>query len=374
MKSFSKILLFVLLFGVNAMDAFCQLPSGITFSDLTVPPVLANSFRLDFAVPAAPAFQLLGSEPSTILRPSSVKEFGASFSSFINSSQKISIPGAFAIEFSPGLLIGGNELTLQGYLNKPWLYRLRLSAGTKRLEGETNPTQIAFGFRTSFIDKSDLRGDKELLEDITKITKEILKKISDDVPPPPPGVSGAEVVQPSSIQQTLIDSLNTVLKNRIDLAKANIDNIWNKDALDLAGALLFSAQDSLGKNLRAVKFTGWFTYAKGISSWGQWLLGFKAGTARDSVGTPSDSLGNNFHFSGSASTRLYIGSNSYKMFVEAQYSKQNQMELLLLNGGGEVRFRNGMWFSFGGGVERNFDLKEWNIVSKLTLNLGLPFL
>lgn len=377
MKSISKILLLVLLFGVNAKGTFSQtqIPSSIAdlvkISDNPNPDSLASFFRLDFAVPNDPAFQILGTSPSNILRPSSAKEFGTSFSSFINGSGGLSIPRSFSLEFSPGLLIGGNGLSLRKYQKNPWLYRLRLSAGTKRLEGESGPTQIAFGFRTSFIDKSDMRMDEELLKKMTAKTTQILSIISDSVAAPPPGGEGAGVVVPSNAQKMQIEAISAQLKQII--TQAQVDTLWNKDALDIAGAVLLGSQDSLGKNLQVVEYAGWLTYAKGINKWGQWLLGFKAGTARDSIGVSPDSLGD-FSFSGSVSTRLYVGINNYKAFAEVQWEKKSGVKTLLFNGGGEARLSNGMWFSFSGGVERDLDLKEWNIVSKLTVNLGLPFL
>lgn len=372
MKTYYASLALVLVYLGFATHTFSQtspnpsslgLPNFFQISDKGEPDTLASGFRIDFAVPDAPAFQLLESESSDILRPSSVREFATSFSSFVNADQGFSIPKTFAIEFSPGLLIGGNRLTLKGYRARSWLYRSRLSAGIKRLDGETGPSQIAIGFRTSIIDESDLRQDTALMNDIAKITGHILQIAKNQAAPPPLEGGGAEIVKLTG--NITIDSLNQALTKRI--ADAQADQRWNKEALDVAGAVLLVAQDSLGQNLRSFEIAGWITYATGLgTSWGQLLIGSKLSTKRDSV---AGDLG----FSGSVSTRLYIGANSYKVFAETQFKKQRGSELLSLNGGGEARLARGVWFSFGGGVERNFDQKKWNVLSKFSIKLGLPF-
>lgn len=344
------------------------LPSFVQLSDSAEPAPLSAAYRLDFTVPDAPAFLLLDESPSNILRPSTVKEFAIALSSFVDTATGgLQIPQTFAVEFSPGLLIGGNDLTLQEYQDAPFLYRMRISAGTRRLSGESAPSQIAFGLRTSFIDESDLRTDTELLNRIVAITDQIVDAASDLVAPPPTNGTGAEVVQPSS---PVIDSLNNVLAAAV--AEAQADQRWNANAYDCAAALLLSSPDSTGKGLQSTEITGWLTYAKGFGTWGQLLLGVKAGGLR---GPSADTLvETTMDFAGSFSSRLYIGTNSYKFFTEAQFDKKESGETLLLNGGGEVLLSNGIWAEFGGGVERDLDAGVWNVVSKLSLKLGLPFL
>ena len=264
-------------------------------------------------------------------------------------------------------MIGGNDLTLKEYQDAPFLYRLRISAGTRRLAGETAPSQIAFGLRTSFIDESDLRTDTELLNNIVAITDQITAAASDLVGPPPENGTGAEVVQPNS---PVIDSLNNVLKTMI--AQAEADQRWNANAFDLAAAILLSSPDSTGKGLQSTEITGWLTYAHGFGTWGQILLGVKAGGLR---GPSADTIvETQMDFAGSFSSRLYIGTNNYKVFTELQVEKQEQGETLLLNGGGEIMLSDGIWTEFTGGASRNLDAGTWDVISKFSLKLGLPFL
>ncbi|HCV43785.1 MAG TPA: hypothetical protein DGH68_09905, partial [Bacteroidetes bacterium] len=123
------------------------------------PDSLQKSFRVDFAIPDAPAFTLLGSEPSNILRPTTVREFSVAFSDFVSNGSSLTIPRTFGVEFSPGLIISGPKLSLTDYRKLDWLYRLRVSAATQRNGNGNSSTDMALGVRTSVIDESDLRHD-----------------------------------------------------------------------------------------------------------------------------------------------------------------------------------------------------------------------
>ena len=368
------IVLLLFLCGENAsaqIESALQalLPSFIHLSDSAQPAPLSNAYRLQFSIPDAPAFTLLDENPGDILRPSTVREFAIALSSFVDTATGgFDIPQALAVEFSPGLLIGGNDLTLKEYQDAPFLYRLRISAGTRRLSGQLAPSQIAFGLRTSFIDGSDLRTDTELLRNIVSITDKIAKEIADSVAPPPiDGGSGAEVVENSS---PVVDSLKGGLREMI--AQGEADQRWNADALDLAAAILLSSPDSTGKGLQSTEIAGWLTYAHGFGNWGQILFGVKAGSLR---GPSTDTIvETTMKFAGSFSSRLYMGTNNYKVFTEAQYATTDSSKTLLLNGGGEVLLTDGIWVELGGGVQRDLDAGVWSVVSKFSLKLGLPFL
>ena len=96
------------------------------------PDTLQKSFQVDFAIPDAPAFKLLNSEPSSILRPTTVRELTTTFSNFVQNGSSLTIPNAIAIEFSPGLLVSGQTLSLDAYRKLDWWYRLRVSGATLR--------------------------------------------------------------------------------------------------------------------------------------------------------------------------------------------------------------------------------------------------
>src|SRR5210317_1994224 len=75
-------------------------------------PKLAKELAPNYAVPDAPAFNILNENPDNILKPSSVKDVGLAFADFLGEDERITLPKAFALEFSPALLINGKSLSL----------------------------------------------------------------------------------------------------------------------------------------------------------------------------------------------------------------------------------------------------------------------
>jgi len=90
-----------------------------------------GDLKLNFVVPDMPAFKALGTEPSTILRPSTPKALAVSLSEFYD-AQKIVLPKAFAMEVSPALLWNANkkEVELKKYRERACINSFRLSLGT----------------------------------------------------------------------------------------------------------------------------------------------------------------------------------------------------------------------------------------------------
>jgi hypothetical protein len=126
----------------------------------------------DFAVPESPAFQLITLNPSTILRPTTVKELGMAASNFTGDGVSFSIPKELGVEFAPFSLIWAKKDSDLATGPKssikcvpaslaPFLYRLRMSVAAKRDTSkdatEGQPSQIAFGLRLNFIDHADSR-------------------------------------------------------------------------------------------------------------------------------------------------------------------------------------------------------------------------
>src|SRR5689334_4525690 len=67
-----------------------------------------SQMKLNFVVPDVPAFKILGTEPTDLLRPSTPKALAVSMSSF-NDNGKMIIPKAFALEVSPSLLLNSRK-------------------------------------------------------------------------------------------------------------------------------------------------------------------------------------------------------------------------------------------------------------------------
>ncbi len=323
-----------------------------------------GAFRLDFAVPDAPAFTLLTVDPSNILRPTAVRELGAAVSNFIGSGAAITIPKAFAVEFAPGLLVGGPGLTVPTYAAHPFLYRLGVSAATGRGSGDLSPTEIAIGVRTVLIDASDLRTHPDyrrrataIADSINSVFLQARRRLG------PMGGRPIEVSDLDPREQARVDSLNASLKSGWTEWE---DQHWNSRVLQLAVAGRAVAADSLGNRLAADKYGAWVTYGDGFGTWGQILIGLNVGSERDSVT-------HRFESDASVSSRLYIGTNRYKGFAEGQGTfRHNRTAKWLLNSGGEAKFAFGGWITFAGGLEYEGETGTTALKTNFAVKWGLP--
>ncbi|QXD16486.1 hypothetical protein GQ464_005935 [Rhodocaloribacter litoris] len=333
-------------------------------------PNAAALYQLDFSVPDAPAFNLVAVDPSAILRPTTVRQLTSSVADLTGAGGGVTVPEVFAVEFSPGMLVGGKDLTLSAYRARPWLYRLRLSAATRRGEGEAGPSAMAFGVRASLIDEADPRTDDDLIQRVTALTTQINAIYAAAIGPPgeddQPGVVPLTVLSADQVAQ--VKALNEQVRA---VLAAQADRRWNREALDVAVAVRLASPDSLAKNLRTDEAAVWLTYARGLGSWGQWLVGGRGGLTRDPIEGGLDVV------AATLSTRFYAGVNAYKVFLEVQAETrqggaQDHVEEVLFNGGGEARLMGGAWIEFGGGVAYDALTRNWQVVSAFAVKLGLP--
>ena len=171
-----------------------------------------------------------------------------------------------------------------------------------------------------------------------------------------------------------LDSLNAEERAQLDAVHEKLvqtqaswlERKWNARALDLAFGARASGRDSTPGNLFTDRWGAWLTYADGIRSWGQILVGLSAGAERDSA---SDS----YHKAASASTRLYVGANDYKFFVEGQGTfAEDRSSRWLLHGGGELRLPFEVWVGFSAGLERDMEEEATKLVTHVTAKFAFP--
>ena len=107
-------------------------------------------------------------------------------------------------------------------------------------------------------------------------------------------------------------------------------------------------------------------HANVVGSWGQVLVGGRAGSERANAGE-------DYQGEGSLSARFYAGANTLKAFAEAQGTfRSGGQPVWLLNGGGEVRITNGWWIKFAAGIESDETINESQLRTSFALKLGLP--
>jgi len=373
MSTYLRILLFIL---ISNSLAFAQK----IYQD-EVDNSLVSKFKVDFAVPDLPAFKLLGTEPSSLLRPSTPEILSVITSNFFNGSNLV-IPQSFAAEISPLLLLNANNLTLQEYDKNAILYSLRLSIGTMRNESTNDPGHLSLGLRVSLIDQGDLKNDKAYRKELYQITSDLVDLdklyedefyrlkdwLPDDVFNDPEKREEMEVYVQNKKNEYINNAWGESLDERLSrLKKEYKTNNWNKQKMDVAYAILGVSPDSLLTKLKFSKHSFWLTYSHPISSWGQWLIGGNLSILSDSTS----------YFSFSLASRVYFGTNRIKGFLEVQYQRDDLVESnnLLLNLGTELNLVDGIWINFYAGVESlNFanDDKKSEINSHFDLRFTIP--
>jgi hypothetical protein len=327
--------------------------------------------RADFVVPEGPAFTLVAVDPSAIVRPSSVRELSLSLSDFTSDDGSIAIPTQFGVEAAPFLLAQGRDLTRRQYEQKAWLYRTRVSVATKLSETTRRPTALGVGIRASIIDDSDVRLDDVLAQRVIANLKEQQKIYVAAAGAGPNPVNPfnnpapmSHEIQLSATQQATVDSLDKQLGK---IVAERAEEQWNATILELAvgGSALSRDEDSGPVRLHSA--AAWLTLGLRAGPHGQFLLGARASTARDSV--TDDQRG-----SAAASSRLYFGTHAYKAFVEAQVGVEKDQTYTpwFLNSGGEVRFTNSLWSEFTAGIEQTAQKERGKFIARFKLHTALP--
>ena len=124
--------------------------------------------------------------------------------------------------------------------------------------------------------------------------------------------------------------------------------------------------DSTGNGIRADAFSVWGTLAKGVSHWGQLLVGLRAGVER--AEGEEDYRG-----SGSIASRFYGGSNRLKGYAEIQGSLQEDSKAdFLFNSGLEYSPVHWLWADFSAGIESPGGSARSRLVTHFKLKTGVP--
>lgn len=256
-----------------------RLPNPILlFQDVPI-----YKLRADFVVPEGPAFKLVSVDQASILRPSSIRELSLSAAGFTGNNGVIAPPTQLGIEAAPFLLLKGRELT----------------------------RKVAIGIRGTLLDRADVRLDDTLaqrvLENLRTQHAIYTAAATRTNPFNSPNTSTYEIpVSPQ--EQARVDSLDRALGKIIAQRE---EEQWNATALDFAAAASGASPDAEGKAIRFQAASAWTTWALRAGQHGQFLLGARAASRRDSAT-------DNLRRSVSASTRLYFGTHAYKAFIEAE--------------------------------------------------------
>lgn len=325
---------------------------------------LVRSFKLDFAIPDAPAFDLLEVDPSSVLRPTTVRELGLAVSDFVGDGTALTVPKALALEASPALLIGGDKLSVADYRARPWLYRFRISGATRLAEEGERPAAVALGLRGSLTDRADLRTLPNAVwrDTLTQTTGFIVRArqaYQDSL------VEGG--MDPEAAAALADTREFPALWEQLEERRSAIqDSLWNAFAVDLAFGIAAHGSDPSGQDLRVDRYGAWVSLAAPVTSSGQLLVGLWEGAERDSITA-------DMRFAGRANARFYLGRNYAKIFLEGQARLMDERSpVLLLNSGGEIRPPFGGWARLSAGIEFDSNTGADNLVTNFAYKFGFP--
>jgi len=112
---------------------------------------------VQFSIPSAPAFELIGEAPDKITRPTSARALAAGLLSGITAAGKLQ--QGVALEVAPGQLLRPHMdldefQTTTGFL----LANVSLSLGSVRASGDTSDTDVGFGIKSVLLDHTDPDG------------------------------------------------------------------------------------------------------------------------------------------------------------------------------------------------------------------------
>jgi len=346
---------------LNLMTLACGLASARNDSTVFG---RAAAARLDLAVPDAPAFSILGEEPTTIMRPSSLREVSILVSRFLEGGA--TVPQALALEVAPVSLVKGSDLPLREYQANPWLYRARISVASN--SSGNGGRELSVGLRLSIIDRSDLRCDRILLDELYAVARvrtdvvagaklkfrgnpELFEELSD-----------AEQRAVDGRMETYIDSaMGAISEDKIiEIRESARQRLWNAEILDVALAGKGTTPDTTMGGLRASSYGMWLTWGTPLGSPGLLLAG---GNGRLETGAD----GKLDRYAGSVALRAYYGENEYKGYLETsgRWSGATSPEFGL-DLGGELKLIAGLWLDATIGVLTTGDgdtvvKTAWNI-------------
>jgi hypothetical protein len=337
---------------------------------------LLKTYKLDFAVPDIPAFKMLGSGESSMLRPSTPEALAIMVSEFLTGSNNI-IPNSFSAEIAPYILFNYNTLTLQDYDKNAVLYSLRISAGSMN-DDEGNASALSFGARLTLIDEGDLKNDKEYRGELFLLTAELinLDSLFEDRFLEENDYLIEEVASDDQKRKEMEEYINEGKKEyeefigltfneRLDLIKEEYKSKnWNKRKWDIAAATL-GISDSTNSKIKFAEHSIWSSFGLPVSDWGHLLFG----------GNLNFISAGNLFTSFNISSRFYGGINRIKGFAEVQFGfdDMNSASKLLTDFGAEINIYDGIWINFFAGVEY-FNLKETvsQFISHFDLRFTIP--
>lgn len=325
------------------------------FSQQT-PAAFLNKARIDYAVPDAPAFKILQTDPSSVSRPISTREVAITISNLLQGAK---IPDNYALEISPGLIFSNS---LPDYQKNPFWYRARISFATKTLDNSKR--QLGAGIRVTLVDNTDLRMDKSLQTELIKLgqksdelkSESITELLSEGVDIENPDF---EKLLNEKLEKKGFEKISKEIEKQRDIYKKKK---WNESIVEIGFAVSATSQDSVFENLSAESYRWWLSGAFPLGEDGQFITGLNGGITKNNNGELKNTESN-------FGLRAYYGTNYHKLFLDGTLRTASSFTpMISFNIGYEFNLSNGLWADLLIGIIK----KESNkFVSTSSLNLRL---
>lgn len=401
MKIFTTLLIGLLSLGfVRA-----QTPTDISIPTIPLDSALDSELRINMAIPSSPAFQILGGEPSNLLRVSNPKEFSLAISDFFSNGSVV-IPQNFGVDFSPYMVLENGGL-LSDTSKASWLRPLRISMGTKASEQDSLgiskfAEDISIGLQYTYTKPgSSFQGYKNKLRNalqpmtndyesrVDSLRKVYYRKKGINITQVMATLSDDSLVKFLDVRNAWTDSVYNTLPSRIsgktfDVAVSDIKTqfkreAWNDFRIDLASAIKLTSPDTLlTVSLDSIETADTTVTFEELGVWGtvsfplfgtNWIQGMAGGNYTLARVSNAD-----FKSIYSLSTRFYVGTNRLKGFFEAQYSGNEIVDVqsYLWSLGAEINFIDGIWLNFYAGLSQDIGAAKNRVVTQFNLHFTLP--
>lgn len=305
--------------------------------------------KADYAIPDAPAFKILQTDPTSVLRPTSSREVAVTIANLFKGGK---IPDNYALEISPGLLLANS---LDNYKKNPFFYRARISFATKTMENSVK--HLGLGVRLTLYDDTDLRlnnGYEEILKKIGKSSDDLNSSCADEL--------AAKITDDNfnALLEECIDAKKEYFSKKINVIRDSVkEKNWNAPIVEMGFATSALSGDSLAKSLFVTSYQFWLSAALPLGKDGQVVAGLNGGVSKND----KDELKKS---EGSLGVRGYYGTNKQKLFLEADIKAASEiLPSYSLNIGYEYNVMNGVWADLSLGLIKKDGSK---FVSSSSLN------
>ncbi len=344
-------------FILLSVFSFCSVWAVAQEAAIEPPQPINNTAEkpLEFSIPVSAAFDLLGVNPSSVMKPGNIRDIKVDWS-----FRSYRLRPNIAIQAQPIWEIFYNRPHLTRYQRaskfSKMLSTLDLSFGT--VEDENQNRRLAMAAKITLLRSKDPLDQPELYNNLTEEffqqrleTEKNMKLLQDSlshVPKDPDMLTTRLQIQEqiTSLQQQMI-AMDKGQRQRIqELATLFVKDNWNASFLDVAAGKAYTFQNPVLDSLRLTT-SGWSVWANGSVGIGKRLLvtglarytEFAADTLLNARPAKQYLLGLNVRY----------GSPRFNFFVEALNQSNQapfQLNALTIAYGGDWRFSRNVMISY----------------------------